>query len=146
MRRIPGRDRKAGAVVDQASTGGMDDGGRLPERRFKTLVVDDEPDLADMAAELLTYHGIDAMVAYSAPEALKLLAAHADIDAIFSDIMMPGMTGLDLAETVATNYPRIRIVLTSGFTTPAYWKQQHGQFPFVTKPYLINTVIKLLKP
>ena len=38
--------------------------------RFKTLVVDDEPDLADIAGQLLAYHGIDVLVVYSAHAAL----------------------------------------------------------------------------
>lgn len=114
------------------------------KRRFKTLVIDDEPDLADIAGELLTYYGIDALVVYSAHDALKLLETHADVDAIFSDVMMPSMTGLELANTVATTYPGIRIVLTSGFTAPIYWKRQTRRFSFITKPYSIDAVIDLL--
>jgi CheY-like chemotaxis protein len=114
------------------------------EGRCKTLVVDDEPDLADIAGELLGYHGIDALVVYSAHDALKLLETRSDIGAIFSDVMMPSMTGLELAETVAEIYPGINIVLTSGFTAPIHWARQKRRFPFITKPYSIDAVIPLL--
>ena len=124
---------------------GAEQKGTLPGRRFKTLVVDDEPELANIAGELLAYHEIDVLVAYSAQEALRLLASHDDIDAVFSDVMMPSMTGLDLAETVTDTYPAIRIVLTSGYTALSYWQQHTRRFPFVEKPYMIDTVIRLLK-
>lgn len=114
-------------------------------RKFTTLVVDDEHDLADIAKELLTYHGIDALVAYSAQEALQVLEARADIDAIFSDVMMPSMTGLELAEAVTRTYPCIKIVLTSGFMAPEYWQKQTRRYRFVSKPYSIDKVIQLLR-
>jgi DNA-binding NtrC family response regulator len=126
-------------------TGGSENKHSLAPRRFTTLVVDDEPDLANIAGELLTYHGIDALVVYSAQEALELMEARTDIDAIFSDVMMPAMTGLDLAETVANTYPSMRIVLTSGFTALNYWEQQTRRYRFVEKPYSIDTVIQLLR-
>jgi DNA-binding NtrC family response regulator len=126
-------------------TGGSENKHSLAPRRFTTLVVDDEPDLANIAGELLTYHGIDALVVYSAQEALELMEARTDIDAIFSDVMMPAMTGLDLAEAVANTYPSMRIVLTSGFTALNYWEQQTRRYRFVEKPYSIDTVIQLLR-
>jgi len=114
-------------------------------RRFKTLVVDDEIDLANIAVELLAYHGIDTLVAYSAHQALALLELHKDIDAVFSDVMMPAMTGLELAEIVARNYPSVRVVLTSGFTALNYWNGLARRFPLVVKPYSIDAVIQLLR-
>lgn len=131
---------------DITHTGRGEEGNKLAGRRFTTLVVDDEPDLANIAGELLAYHDIEALVVYSAYEALALLEARPDIDAVFSDVMMPGMTGLALAETVADIYPSMKIVLTSGFTARAYWERHTRQFPFVAKPYSINTVIRLLRP
>ena len=122
----------------------MIENNRPAARCCKTLVVDDEPDLADIAGELLGYHGIDALVVYSAHDALKLLETRSDIDALFSDVMMPSMTGLELAETVAEIYPSIKIVLTSGFTAPIHWARQKRRFPFITKPYSIDAVIPLL--
>lgn len=124
---------------------GMDVGAKRAGRRFTTLVVDDEPELANIAKELLAYHDIDALVVYSAHEALALLKARTDIDAVFSDVMMPFMTGLDLAEIVASTYPSMKIVLTSGFTARAHWEQHTRRFPFVAKPYSIDTVIRLLR-
>ena len=132
-------------MLEPITAGNTEENTMLPTRRLKILVVDDEPDIADIAGKLLACHGIDALVAYSAHEALELLKSQANIDAIFSDVMMPFMTGLELAEEVVKTYPSIRIVLTSGFTALHYWNQQNRHFPFITKPYSIDAVIHLLK-
>jgi two-component system OmpR family response regulator len=110
----------------------------------KVLVVDDERDLADLAGALLECQGLEAVVVYSADEALHALARHDDIDALFSDIMMPGMTGLQLADTVRRLYPGLTILLTSGFTAPALLAGQHGSYRCLAKPYQMDAVIKAL--
>lgn len=131
------------------------DRGRLPaspdqaESRgaslAKVLVVDDERDLADMAEALLRSQGLEVVVAYSGAEALVLLERHDDIDAMFSDVMMPSMNGLQLADTVIERYPWIKVVLTSGFTVPALLANRDRNYLFVGKPYKIATVMQLLR-
>ena len=111
----------------------------------KVLVVDDEVDLADMAEALLSSRGLDVVVAHSAVEALKILDQDAGIDAVFSDIMMPGMNGLQLADAVSEFFPRIKIVLTSGFTGPAMLADRERNYLFATKPYRIDTIMALLR-
>ncbi|WP_374000826.1 response regulator [Massilia sp. CFBP 13647] len=111
----------------------------------KVLVVDDEADLADLADALLTSRGLDVVVANSAMEALRILEGDSDIDAVFSDIMMPGMNGLQLADAVSEFFPRIKIVLTSGFTVPGMLADRERSYLFTTKPYRIETIMKLLR-
>lgn len=111
----------------------------------KVLVVDDEADLANLAEMLLSSEGLDVVVANSAMDALAILAQDKDIDALFSDVMMPGMTGLQLADAVRELYPRVKIVLTSGYTLPALLADRHASYLFVPKPYRIDTVMKLLR-
>ncbi|MFC4932098.1 response regulator [Massilia sp. GCM10023247] len=110
----------------------------------KVLVVDDERDLADLAAALLCGHGLDVRVAYGAREALHILAHDPEIDAVFSDVMMPGMTGLQLAEAIGCLYPSVKVVLCSGYTAPALMAG-HRSYRYAAKPYLIETVLKLLR-
>lgn len=126
-------------------TAACTDGGLPVTSRFTTLVVDDEHDLADVTAELLAYHDIEALVAYSAQEALQVMEARKDIDAIFTDVMMPSMTGIELADVVARVYPDVKIVLTSGYTKLTYWEHAVRHYPLARKPYLIATVIQLLR-
>ena len=111
----------------------------------KVLVVDDEVDLADLAEALLSSRGLDVVVAHSAVEALRILEQDGDIDAIFSDIMMPGMNGLQLADAVSEFFPRLKIVLTSGFTGPAMLADRERSYLFATKRYRIDTIMALLR-
>lgn len=111
----------------------------------KVLVVDDEEDLASLAEALLCAEGLDVVVANSATEALRILEQDDSIDALFTDVMMPGMTGLQLADAVRDMYPRIKIVLTSGYTLPALLADRQRQYLFTPKPYRIDTVMKLLR-
>lgn len=109
------------------------------------LVVDDERDLADLAEALLAASGFAVRVAYSAADALGMLGTDREIDALFTDIMMPGMTGLQLAGTVGGLYPGVKIVLTSGYTAPALMAGIDRVYPYVPKPYRIDTVVRLLR-
>ncbi|KQQ91949.1 hypothetical protein ASF77_08480 [Massilia sp. Leaf139] len=111
----------------------------------RVLVVDDEHDRADLVEALLSNDGLEVRVAYGAAEALQILESDPDIDAVFSDIMMPGMTGLQLADAVGYLYPSIRVVLTSGYTSPALMASHGHTHLFVPKPYRIETVLKLLR-
>jgi len=116
--------------------------GRVVRR---VLVVDDEQELADLAQALLGSFGLDVTVAYGAAEALQVLAGDPDIDAVFSDIMMPVMTGLQLADAIGHLYPSVRVVLSSGFTAPALMASHGRSYPFVAKPYMIEQVVALLR-
>ncbi len=111
----------------------------------KVLVVDDQHDLAELAEALLSSHGLDVTVAYSAEDALRILQDRSDIDAVFSDIMMPGMNGLDLADAIDQRYPHIKVVLTSGYTLPSLLADRRKRYLFAPKPYNIATVLTLLR-
>lgn len=111
----------------------------------KVLVVDDEVELADLAAILLNSYGLETITAYSALEALRILATDSDIDAVFSDVVMPEMTGFQLADAIRDAYPRIKIVLTSGFTRSGTLAESDRSYLFASKPYRIETLLKLLR-
>lgn len=113
-------------------------------RSCKVLVVDDDTDLADLAAALLCSYGLTAIVAYSAAEALLALEADKGFTAVFSDIMMPEMSGLQLARLVRIRHPGVTVLLTSAYTPPELLAERDRLYSYTPKPYTIDMVVKLL--
>ena len=94
-----------------------DDEVALPEKRRPiVLVVDDEKVIADTLSMILSRSGFTTMTAYDGLTALELATAIAP-DLIISDVMMPGMTGVELAIAVTQTLPNCRILLFSGQAT-----------------------------
>jgi PAS domain S-box-containing protein len=128
------------AVVDE-TVHGIDDGNEL------VLIVEDEPDLMDVAASLFINMGYNVVTASDSQEAINLLASH-DVDILFSDILMPnGMNGIELAGFTRTHYPNVKIMLASGYPLPAL-KLDHASladFSFVNKPYRLADLAKALR-
>jgi CheY-like chemotaxis protein len=136
-------------------------GGELPENRsprsgtsskdgpasmlHKLLLVEDESDGAELAATLLSANGLEVVLAHSADEALRILQDDKDIDAMFTDIMMPGMNGLELADAVSNMYPTVKIVLTSGYVVPELLKNRERPYLFAAKPYRIDDILQMLR-
>ncbi|NML62103.1 PAS domain S-box protein [Massilia sp. RP-1-19] len=115
--------------------------------REKVLVVEDEEDLAQLAATLFESLGYDVLVANNAKDALAILERNVDVDVVFSDVMMPQMSGIELARIVRREYPDARILLASGYPMPALRQQQGDidEFAFVSKPYRLPELLKRLR-
>jgi CheY-like chemotaxis protein len=87
---------------------------------LSVLLVDDEPELLSMAAKYLQRLGYVTLEAADAAAALALIDQHTALDAMVTDIIMPGgMDGFDLAHRVRELLPHIGIVYTSGFPADA---------------------------
>lgn len=68
-----------------------------------------------MACNMLRTFGFACFDAWNGEEALHLLAGHPEIDILFADVRMPGMSGDELAREARRMRPHLRIVLTSGW-------------------------------
>jgi len=111
------------------------------------LIVEDEPDLLDVASALFISMGYEVTTAASGQEAMNVLASR-DVDILFTDIVMPqGVNGLELAEYTRENYPNIKVMLASGYPQPALKLDQYrlGDFTFVSKPYRLSDLAKGLR-
>ena len=111
------------------------------------LIVEDEPDLMDVASALYISMGYEVLTASSAQEALALLSSRR-IDILFTDVIMPnGMNGVELATYARGHYPDIKIILASGYPLPAL-KLEHNnlsEFAFVNKPYRLSDLARALR-
>ena len=81
--------------------------------RLRVLVVDDEPLIAQTVTAILNANGFEAMEATTAEYALQV-ARSFQPDIVLSDVLMPGMTGVDLGVRLSTELPEARILLFSG--------------------------------
>ncbi len=79
------------------------------------LVVEDQPEVRHFAATVLRSAGYQVLEAASGEQALALCGAHGGkVDAVLTDIVMPGMSGRDLAALLAARHPGVKIVFMSG--------------------------------
>jgi two-component system cell cycle sensor histidine kinase/response regulator CckA len=84
------------------------------------LLVEDDPAVRKMAAEVLRAAGYRALVAPSGKDALRLAADLSfSVDLLLTDVVMPGMTGPALADKFAVDFPRTRVLYMSGYTDDA---------------------------
>jgi PAS domain S-box-containing protein len=102
------------------------------------LVVEDEPALRELTTRVLTGAGYTVLQAGTGAEAVALLERHpGTVDLLFTDVVMPGMTGRELAVRLASLRPAMRVLYTSGYTEDAILR--YGVLDdasrFLTKPY-----------
>jgi len=110
----------------------------LPGGNEIILVVDDEQALLELAQESLQSLGYQVLTANNGKQALELLAKHQAISLLFSDVVMPGgINGYDLAEQATKNQPKLKVLLTSGYTEKAstYNAQARFNTNLLRKPY-----------
>ena len=111
------------------------------------LIVDDQPDVLDIAVEQFKSMGYDVFSANSGAEALAILRRMPTIDVLFSDVMMPGMNGYELGREALLINPDIKVLLVSGYAAPELAPQfgDTSQFQLLAKPYRMSEVIKKLR-
>ncbi|MBR0960520.1 hybrid sensor histidine kinase/response regulator [Bradyrhizobium japonicum] len=111
---------------------------------MSVLVVEDNIELANFAADGLTELGYTITQVDNATDALAELVMDADrFDVVFSDVVMPGMTGLDLAKAIRDRGINVPIVLTTGYSQ-ALSQEGAARFDLVQKPYSIEELSRVL--
>jgi CheY-like chemotaxis protein len=89
-------------------------------QRPVVLVVDDSVDVAEVTSTFFEHLGYETVYGDSAEAALRLLAEGANVDLVFSDIVMPGtMDGVGLAREIQLLYPNLPVILTTGYSDAA---------------------------
>jgi PAS domain S-box-containing protein len=121
----------AGAKVDAPETSKRE---ARHSQRPMVLIVDDSAEVAEVTSALFEQLGYDTIYRDSAEAALKLLGNGTKIDLVFSDIVMPGtIDGVGLASEVRSLYPRLPVVLTTGYSDAA--QAAPPNLPILRKPF-----------
>lgn len=125
---------------------GAEEGELSPEGGKKVpstiMVVEDEVLVRMLIADRLRGAGYTVIEAAHAHEAAEVLRV-TPVDLVLSDIRMPGsMDGIALARLLRSQYPAVKIVLTSGHLSEAGWAEHDG---FFRKPYNADEIIKHVK-
>ncbi|WBO24370.1 hybrid sensor histidine kinase/response regulator [Sphingomonas abietis] len=109
------------------------------------LLVEDNQLVGEFAAQLIGDLGYTALWVSSAQEALALVEANpGKFDIVFTDVVMPGMSGIELAEALREKYPKLPVVLTSGYSHVLAAEGTHG-FDLLQKPYTADGLAHALQ-
>jgi len=105
------------------------------------LVVEDEPLVRTLARTILERQGYRVLTCADGNEALQALAdpANARVDLLLTDLVMPGMSGRELAERAVAQRPGLRVLYTSGYSEDSELTQTVVSHPthFLGKPYTV---------
>ncbi len=101
------------------------------------LVVDDDPVVRETAVHLFRDLGFEVLDAYNGSDALRLIQNNPRIALLFTDVRMPRMDGLTLAEAAQEVRPDLKVVFTSGYVDS---KALPPDTAFVPKPWRIDEI------
>lgn len=111
---------------------------------MQILVVEDNRDTREMVCELLRLLGHNPTGASSAEEALSKASSN-PFDVLFTDISLPGMSGIDLAKSIASSQPAAHVVFASGHQFDK--KDLSGlECEILLKPYDLEQLQAALRP
>lgn len=114
-------------------------------KKWRVLLVDDETEFTAALAERLALRGMDARTAASGEEALKLLES-APPHVVVSDVMMPGLGGIELLKRIHEHYSGVQVILLTGMSC-AFDTQEAkrlGAFACLMKPLNIKELIETI--
>jgi CheY-like chemotaxis protein len=101
-----------------------------PVPRARILIVDDEPEVRMIVAEFLQDFGYQVLQANGGVEALAHLQREAAVELLITDIRMPEMSGIELADRATARHPNLKVILISG-----YFLAQRLHRRFLRKPF-----------
>jgi len=110
------------------------------------LVVEDDPDVLRLAVETLKSLDYRVLTAGDGPSALAVLRRSAEVDFLFSDVVMPrGMSGVELAREATRLRPALRVVLASGYARSMSADERSSDFAFIGKPYRGSDLVRIFQ-
>ena len=115
-----------------------------PVGHARILLVEDNENVGEFALGLLRELGQSVTWETNARAALETLEARrGEFDVVFSDVVMPGMNGIELGREIRNRWPDLPVVLTSGYSHVLAEEGSHG-FQLLQKPYSIEALLAVL--
>jgi PAS domain S-box-containing protein len=122
--------------------------GIVPNGSETILLVEDEDSLREVAREYLSNKGYSVVVASDADSAIAAVETGGhSIDLLLTDVVLPGSSGVQLAQRLAAENPQMRVLYVSGYTADAI--VHHGghaaNFAFLSKPFSLSTLARKIR-
>ncbi|WP_242141090.1 ATP-binding protein [Sphingomonas sp. TREG-RG-20F-R18-01] len=131
-------------TIDEQPTSYVGEAAVLPND-LCVLVVEDNTEVGTFATQALAELSVEAVWAHDASEALeKIDAEPTRFGVIFSDVVMPGMSGIELAQALQQRHPDIPVLLASGYSNVIATSGSFG-FPLLHKPYSMAELAQALR-
>ncbi|MFO7560489.1 MAG: response regulator [Desulfobacterales bacterium] len=104
--------------------------------KYKILVIDDEKRIRDVTFRMLTQEGFEVAVAETGDAGMKMIEEK-NFDIILLDLMMPGVSGLDVLPYLKTHHPYSVVIVITGYATLEHSIEamKKGAFDFIPKPF-----------
>ena len=133
--------------VDDAPVAASRDAGAVPARGWETiLVVEDEDAVRRLTTTALRRGGYNVIEAASGPEALATHAQYPDrIALLVTDVVMPKMSGLELAARLTALQPELKVLCVSAYSAEQVEAQGAGEWPFMAKPFVLAELLAKIR-
>jgi CheY-like chemotaxis protein len=122
----------------------LEEAQREPSIAPRVLMVDDDANIVGIVSDVLRDAGHDVLTASNGTQALQILEEDAGVEVLFSDVVMPGMSGVDLARKALELRPQLRVLLASGYSE-GWLENVPPGIGFVAKPYRAMQILELLR-
>jgi len=119
---------------------------RTPREQETVLVVEDEAPLREATGRILTRNGYKALVFASGPEAIAAVKEHPErIDLLISDVIMPEMSGSEVAARIAELVPGIAVLFVSGYARPVLGPRVDDETALLAKPFSSQALLAKIR-
>ncbi len=110
---------------------------------WKVLLVDDEEDFVSTLAERLALRGVKTRTAFNGEQALRAVAADQP-DIVVLDVMMPGMSGIEVLKRIKADFPNLPVILLTGIGSAKDGVEgiRLGAFDYLMKPLQLEELTR----
>ena len=135
------------AMADSALPRETVDDADLIRGKGTLLVVDDEPEIREVARDMLESLGYTVRVAADGPEAVEMFrSGFREIDLVILDLIMPGMGGTEVFDKLRALDPKVKVLISSGYSQDGEAAEilSRGGRGFIQKPFRMNAISQKL--